>query len=223
LDVKDNYKEAINEIWRNSDYKDIQAINRGYLVRDKPEENALTFIGINPSFSESDESTKQLDNKIFSTLLQEGNDYKQYFGSFEKISKSTKMKWTHLDLLFLRETNQKKVKELFKIPFGEKFIQAQIDISKKILENLNPKIVVVANATARDFFGKKTNNKKTHDLMGYEFKFDEKIGTDRVANKNSNLYNTPFFFTSMLSDSGQLDIGSRERLVWHINKINSEL
>ena len=43
--------------------------------------------------------------------------------------------------------------------------------------------------------------------MGFDFIFDEKLGTHKIVN-NSELENTPVFFTSMLTGQRALDNGS---------------
>ena len=54
--------------------------------------------------------------------------------------------------------------------------------------------------------------------MGFDFQFDEKLGTHKIIN-NLELENTPVFFTSMLTGHRAIDNGSFERLKWHINFI----
>jgi hypothetical protein len=55
--------------------------------------------------------------------------------------------------------------------------------------------------------------------MGYEFEFDEKLGTDRIITKG-DLFGIPIFFSSMLSGQRALDTGSEKRLIWHIKRVN---
>jgi len=51
--------------------------------------------------------------------------------------------------------------------------------------------------------------------MDFGFEFDDEIGTYRII-KNDKLKHTPVFFTSMLTGQRALDLGSYERLIWHI-------
>src|SRR5690606_2517249 len=110
-----------------------------------------------------------------------------YFKKFKDISEKVGVGWAHIDLLFVRETNQKVVKEIESKKLGEKFINEQLDISLTIIENVLPKIIVVNNTYARELLKGRLN-----------CIFDEKIGTHRITNKNS-LQGTPIFFTSMLT------------------------
>ena len=51
-----------------------------------------------------------------------------------------------------------------------------------------------------------------------KFEFDKTIGT-YVVNEPKELKGTKIFFTSMLSGQRALDLGTRERLVWHIAEV----
>lgn len=56
--------------------------------------------------------------------------------------------------------------------------------------------------------------------MNFAFKFDNNIGT-HIITEPEILASVPVFFTSMLSGQRALDIGSFERLKWHINKVTA--
>ena len=56
---------------------------------------------------------------------------------------------------------------------------------------------------------------KAFNPDAFDFCFDEEIGTYRIVN-NSSLEGTPVFFSSMLTRQRALDLGSLERLEWHI-------
>lgn len=96
-------------------------------------------------------------------------------------------------------------------------------MSKEIIEEAKPQIIVVANTTARLFFGKDKNIEKDVNIwLNYDFEFDNLIGTHRIKTEG-NLFNTPVFFTSMLSGQRAMDNGSFERLQWHINFVLNKL
>lgn len=101
---------------------------------------------------------------------------------------------------------------------GVDFIYQQLMVSKELIEHIKPKAIVVSNTLARRFLGKEMNEEKTLGVwMGYEFVFDKNIGTDVI--QNGALRGTPVFFSSMLSGQRALDNGSKERLIWHLNKV----
>ena len=125
--------------------------------------------------------------------------------------------WTHFDLLYFRETNQKYINKLLNKPNGVDFVFKQLEISKKVIYDANPKILIISNTMARHFMGFEKNQENTLGVwMGFDFEFDQKLGTYRIVN-DLKLNNTPVFFTSMLSGQRALDNGSFERLIWHLN------
>ncbi len=147
-----------------------------------------------------------------------------YFNALAKVIDSCQMNdkkpsWTHIDLLVFLERNQAYIhKTLFKVDYGLAFILAQLDIAKKRLEYLHPKIILVSNTMARELLGKNKHTVKGEDLavwMGFDF--DAELGTFRIVN-NEHLEGTPVFFSSMLSGQRALDNVSKERLVWHMKE-----
>lgn len=225
------------EIWdefKNSNLNKSTASNndklldRGFVFQfDEGVNNVdILFIGINPSYSKGSNSETHFYNK---------NDVetKSYFKPFNSIVKelkenknyNKKVTWSHLDMLVFRETQQSYIEnELLKTENGVDFIYKQLMVSKKILEYLNPKIIVASNTSARSLLGrdKFVKDKKEYGFwMNYDFEFDYSLGTDKIVN-NSNI--KPYvFFTSMISGQRALDKGSRQRLIWHINKILNEI
>lgn len=212
--VKNNFESEIRKIWNNESYKEFEVISRGFSVQDIVLKNSIMFIGINPSFNKN--STE--NSGEFYNIEQQGESH-PYFNKFKEISKNSNHHWTHFDFLFFRETNQKYINELLKTKNGVEFILKQLEISKKVLCESKPKILIVSNTMARYFMGFEKNQDKTQDVwMGFDFQFDEKLGTHKIIN-NLELENTPVFFTSMLTGHRAIDNGSFERLKWHINFI----
>lgn len=205
LNIEETYKKEIESIWQDTKYGSIPFIERGYAVQRDIPYGSILFIGINPSFSEK--KTKVQESFFYSNHQQE--EVHQYFRKFQDIAEKTKIEWSHLDLLYIRQTDQKIVKSIFNNNIGNEFLQKQLVISKSIIEKSKPKIIVVSNAYARDLFiGQCLINTR----------FDESIGTHKIVN-NFDLEGTPVFFTSMLTGQRALDNGSYDRLVWHINYI----
>ena len=202
ISIKENFKTRIDEIWNNRMFENIDFLNRGYAVQDEIIVNSILFIGINPSFT-----GKYLENtkSDFYHNEQEGEVY-SYFKKFQDISKKTGIAWSHLDLLYVRETKQKNVENIFSNENGKLFITKQLELSKTIIEQSKPKVIVVSNTFARRLFN-----------IDFEVEFDENIGTYKI--QNEELKNTPVFFTSMLTGQRAMDLGSYERLVWHIKEV----
>lgn len=196
--VQNQFGKKIEEIWNNPEYNSLQIKERGYAIQNELETNVLLFVGINPSYNNQ-------PGKIFYN-----NDHSEihpYFKKFKDISEKVGVGWAHIDLLFVRETNQKVVKEIESKKLGKKFINEQLDISLTIIENVLPKIIVVNNTYARELLKGRLDND-----------FNMNLGTPKFTTPNS-LKGTPIFFTSMLTGQRALDLGSYERLIWQIKYV----
>lgn len=193
-------------------------MKRGFLFHfDEMEQTDILFIGINPSFDGKSDSINSFYSKDQNLI--ELPYFKAFYSIEEKLGEHYKLKnlkWTHLDLLVFRETNQKSINKLFHKQ-GFEFLLTQLEIAKKRIEILNPKVVVVSNALARTFLGKDKDGEKLV-WLGLPFVFDKNLGFDKIDNSEINI-NSAFFFSSMLSGQRALDKGSEERLVWQIAQV----
>lgn len=225
--VKELFEDRINQLWDDEKYKDIFIRNNGYAVQDDIIKNAILFIGINPSLGKENNKTSKNDKdtgkedkeiRIFYPNSQEYDENTHpYFKKFIEIHKETGLPWTHLDLFYIRNSNQKEIEILFEESVTKDFAKEQYLISKEIIELARPRVIVVNNAYARKWLtDKQTNN----DC--FKCKFDNEIGTYRIQD-NPILVNTPIFFTSMLTGQRALDLGSYERLKWHIKFVLNKL
>lgn len=198
----------------------------------KLKKGTLLFIGLNPSFSE--EAFKNVlgsdkrftiileDIRLFYQLVQNKVDrtkissYKEinnlfksykYFNKFIDLSNKTGLEWEHIDLLFIRKTKQEKVIDGRKLKKKSlpTFIQEQIGKSMRIMKLLKPVLVVVENATASRIIQQKEN-----------LKWDNSLGTYIWDS-------TPVFLSGMLTGQRALDLGSYDRLAWHINRVKKEI
>ncbi len=175
------------------------------------------FVGLNPSFPEVPESGSHLY-----PLSQDACGYFAKFGDIAKECGDT-TEWSHLDLLPVRHTQQKDLETdvVFKHSgIVEGYLRT---VSKVLLESAKPKAVVVVNATARLLLGKDQDEhaEKEQDKkiwMGLKFDFNETNGACYVTNSDK-LEGVPFFFSGMLTRQRALDLGSYERLKWHVAKV----
>lgn len=210
--IEEHHKGDLDKIWK--DFNDIEVINRRYLAPGKVKKNNLLFIGINPSVRKGEDTLPH----SFYDLEIEAKKYSDYYSKFNGIAEHAGISWSHLDMLYFRKTNQKEIDKL--ISQRVDFIQRQLSVTKQILEIYSPRIMIVSNTKARLFLGKDASyNRQTKNWLGYQFKFDHKLGTDVITNDKSNLKSVPVFFTSMLSGQRALDNGSFERLKWHVKKV----
>ncbi len=217
ISIKKCFEEEINRILFDEKFQEIDVIKRGFIIQDKQINNSILFIGINPSF---DGKSNNIETKFYDLNQFDCKSNHKYFSKFQDISTKVNESWSHIDLLYFRETNQNFIKKLLNDEVGIEFIDRQLEISIKMIEKINPKIIVVNNTMARNLLG--FNNKSDKSRKDLEFTFDNNLGTYRIVN-HPNLNDTPIFFTSMLTGQRALDLGSYERLVWHIGFVLDEL
>ena len=190
--------------------------------------NRVTFIGLNPSFSEAWYKSKLQGTEYEGIDIREFYSFPEssifemerslaierlmrtvypYFNTFKELMLKLGDEWNHIDLFYFRETSQKDCKKYIFIrdPLLNQFAEEQLDITKRLLERIVPKVIVVANALASRIY---------KDSYGLEF--DDEYGCyfTEIGGKR-----VPTFLTSMLSGQRALDIFSRERLSWHIRKV----
>lgn len=188
----------------------------GFAMPKMIKEDALLFVGLNPSFIQGGDPK--------SHFYDVAQDAQGYFAKFAEIAKSCgdDITWEHLDLLPIRHTNQGNVVKKIVIMHRGIINDYLKQVSKKLLENSKPKAVIVVNATARLLLGKDQHENRHGKLinvwMGYDFRFDDSNGACYVQNADA-LKDIPFFFTGMLSGQRALDLGSFERLKWHVAKV----
>lgn len=230
----DNLLVEYHRIWERYKSTEINAqqesindklIDRGFAFQfdEEIKHPDVLFVGINPSYSKNEKETRFFYTKKESLKH-------PYFKPFKNIQDALHEKynrqicWTHMDLLAFRQTKQSFIKKkLFPSETGKRFLVDQLEISKKILEHIHPKVMVVSNTMARELLGRnrgvnKKDNSEFGVWMGLHFKFDESIGTDVIVN-HETLNGTKVFFTSMLSGQRALDNGTKQRLIWHINEV----
>lgn len=186
-------------------------------------EEAILFIGINPSNSrEGDLKPINRNEKNIDTysLEQDGGNH-PYFKKFQKISEHSNIQWTHIDLLFFKQTSQKAGEGLLREKHGVGYIWKQLQLSKKLIEAANPRCIVVANAFARRLLGyekyKDQNGKFHNEWMNFTVDFEPTIGTHMWRRNDGT--SIPVFFSGMLTGQRALDVGSYERLKWHIDVV----
>lgn len=213
IDIKADFGKEIEALWDKHANADKTFKERGFAVPCEIKKGGILFLGINPSFDEEEFKKKPDAGKVFYPLYDEKPH--KYFTKFIDIANDLKESWSHIDLLFVRETDQKAVGKL--LSGNVDFFYRQLLISKRIIELAKPNVIVVNNTLARLFLGYHQNEEKDKDVwIGFNFDFDENLGTEKIIN-HEILSGTPVFFTSMLTGQRALDTGSYRRLKWHIN------
>ena len=233
--TRSEYKEQLDKLWNDAISNGIPMADRGYSVQDEINFGSLLFVGLNPAYKND---THVIENEVGVIYNNEAVVKLPYFTKFPALASAANLNWHHIDLFFVRETNQNIFKSLF---FNndqrvKPFLIEQLSISKEIKVRSKPKIIVVVNAFAGEMFGppkntepQKNTKSPTNNIFGnriplFTLEFDNVIGTYRIKAPHS-LENTPVFLSGMLTGQRALDNGSLKRLEWHIRfvleKMNS--
>lgn len=190
-------------------------------------EDVILFVGLNPSFSQRGYNSllrgtafshldpltfyhwrnrKSFDLDTELAIGQIGKNNYPYFKKFKDIAAYANLEWEHVDLFFYRETSQTQFKK--RIYDGKRltnFGEKQLELSKMLILEAKPRVIVVANAFASSLF-----QKQFPDVV-----FDEKYGYHRTLLGGRSV---PIFFASMLTGQRAMDIYSYQRLRWHIKQ-----
>jgi len=222
--ITDGY--VFKQLLRSFEYQSLDSsnqeiINRGFVCSKIKKAKAL-FVGINPSFlsgSTSESYQYHLQDAI--------NDYPKHYGKFAELVKDTiyENDWSYIDLFQFRETDQKKIHNFTKN--DPQFIVEQLRLTYKIIQEINPDILIVCNSGAADFFGInkfQANNVWMNVWLGFNFNFDNDLGIDVINslhqesildNNDKRLIGKPVLFTSTLTYMSRFD---KRRLNWQIKR-----
>ncbi len=224
LEVKQELEQIFSYKSSNTDIQSI--IERGFVFSDMNniKTNSILFIGMNPSFSKGAKV-----ESYYYDVKKAVNGYPKHYKNFSDLIAKTNYgdNWAYIDLLFFRETNQKSLLEIIKNDV--EFIVQQLRLTYKIIININPDIIVVANSGATNFFGINKfikNGYLTNIWFGFDFVFENGFHVIKKRCENTiiddfeynELSKTPFIFTKTLKYMNKFD---KERLAWLINKNNT--
>lgn len=224
ISIESSYSSQIKSILETKNdfiYKNsielFEILDRGLLYPKTLSKNKILFLGINPSFRQNHDDSHGFNNLKFEyeTIDIPSETRYSYYKIFNQICKEDE--WTHFDILPFREKNQALLTNLISQPFFDDLYKSFVLISKQIIIESQPKIIVVSNAYLRRFFNKENESNAADEFTIFKTYFSNEIGTHIIS--DDSVKKTPVFFTSMLSGQRALDIGSRERLEWHIKKL----
>lgn len=197
-------------------------------------QKALLFVGLNPSFSEQGfvrlfqdtefagldpteffawKNRKSFDLDKAIRIEKLARDKYRYFNPIKEIAEYVGLDWEHIDLFFERITNQNQLnEEIFedgrRLVLTE-YAKAQLKLSLKLIEDIEPEIIVVINAGA---------SRILRDKWEGRLLLDDKIGTYLVQLNERRVL---VFFSSMITGQRALDRGSFERLKWHVRMVKT--
>jgi hypothetical protein len=183
----------ITDLWNkfNVQYDDYhkEVMNRvpSYLPIPKSKDKIL-FIGLNPAYQERKETHKNYINYYYNATITTdeiirfskiNNDSKDsssdyYYGRYFNILHNFANKlgedgFEHSDLFLMRETDSKIVKRMVENTDGvlNEFGMEQVNILKIHIENLNPKVIIIPNAMAAEYYSQIIlQNSKIDDEKG---------------------------------------------------------
>jgi hypothetical protein len=168
----------ITELWNkfnclfNDYHKEIMNRVPSYLSIPKSN-NKILFIGLNPAFQERKETHTNFINYSYSATItideiihfckinSDSKDassdfyYGKYFNILHNFTRNLgEDEFEHCDLFLLRETDSKTVKKMVENTDGvlNEFGIEQVNILKIHIENLNPKVIIIPNAMAGEYF-----------------------------------------------------------------------
>ncbi|MDQ3685200.1 MAG: hypothetical protein M3430_06295 [Acidobacteriota bacterium] len=175
-------------------------------------EDAILFVGLNPSFSPKGYSSflrgtafsnleplmfyhwrnrERFDLEISFAIDQIERDNYSYFNKFKDIAAYANLEWEHINLFFYRETIQEQfVQRIYPRSRLTDFAQKQLELSKILILEAKPRVIVAANSFASSLF-----QKQFPDMQ-----FDEKHGYHRVLFEGRAV---PTFFSSRLTGLNQ--------------------
>lgn len=130
--------EKLETLWRNYPQKERYPPLYPKMVRKK----VLTFLSLNPSLNPQERNANLPTDSPYPFIdcqVMKPNEI-PHFKKFYKIGSKLSQPWSSIDLLYQRETHQRKT-----LQTEIDFLIKQMQITFQLLEAMNPKLVVVAN------------------------------------------------------------------------------
>ena len=246
VDYKDApfWKELYTEE-NKKEYSISSPLHPQYMKKEHYNDDALTFVGLNPSFGEMGRKhlkkcnpllefnsfpeyikyytfeTKQPDYSHYADIQKLFSSDKRdncysYFQKFPELSGG--LPFNHLDLLSIRSTSQERVRALF---FSDskkvdKNIETFIEKQIKIFEETLAEIKPTMIVVCNGLVSRLLRKRWG---LRQEDDYYKKLGVyENILDSRS----TPVFLSSMLS-GGAIDNGNFERLKWHIEFVKAHL
>jgi len=231
--------------------------------------NSILFVGFNPSYNEKafeelnindgllSNPTGTLDNrkKIEDAIEYENeaigieaeDDSSPYYRRFPEIVcdvydiKDANGKWSHLDILPIREKNQSDLirdldlnrGNLFNLSGEYKsFVKENLSVFAEAVSLLDPRVIVVVNGyVSRSIIANygspfpslnESNNDKENAQRSNNIDNIFRVKADKFKETGARTFSVnsnkgyPLLLTSMLTGQRALGLGSRERLIWHL-------
>lgn len=203
------------------------------LFPDHALEEQVLVLGLNPSYNSKhrtwtsykpDYNSKGYFNRMGDFMRQASAKYDALLqempkDSYGQLFFSDKLEWYHLDLLYMRTTSQQQLqKDLWATPEAAGFCWEQLQITKKLIAGLRPKMIVVANKFGQLLtgfnFDKRTGS---NEWMGLQFSDEaDEFGMYRITGSTTaakpdpdgalGLVGTPVLFTGSFAGTNPRSI-----------------
>lgn len=173
-----NLNDKITALWNRFnvlfDNYHKEVMNRVPSYLNKPKSNnKILFIGLNPAYQHRIETHKNFINYSYNDTItideiisfskinsdskdsSSANYYGKYFNILHNFAKNLgEDGFEHCDLFLMRETDSKTVKKMVENTDGDvnDFGVEQLNILKLHIANLDPKVIVIPNAMAAEYY-----------------------------------------------------------------------
>ncbi len=175
--MNSNIKERLTKIFKDAKLAIkspilLEIVNRSFVYSEVNMDAKALICGINPSYRKNETN---LDSYSYNFDDLEGD---KYYKKFHKLIKPYKeeIKFTYIDLFYQRHTEQKKINN-FTANEALKFICEQLVVTQSLIEQLQPKFILVFNKQAANFLGKNNKQNLSNVWLGYKF---EEIKKDKI-------------------------------------------
>lgn len=231
LSIEDEIGARLHKLWQKPEYQtwdDLDWIKHAPLYPTSLMTNGVLVLGINPSLNVDHlnlphyEADWKVGSDYFGRLTRFKQDVEKVYQRFQgtvtegEINTFEALPWLHIDVLYVRETNQARFREEMGRAGVAAFLWEQTQITKALLNKAQPRLMIVANAFARELLGKNVNPEtKQGTWMGLAFTEQPDLHTGNY-HCTSLPGSPPVFFTGSLAGSNPRDKAADERLTWQI-------
>ncbi|HBG69830.1 MAG: hypothetical protein A2W93_00430 [Bacteroidetes bacterium GWF2_43_63] len=188
-------------------------LKRNYVYSEVNSSAKILICGLNPSFRENQENEGGKDpfepyGFNFHEVVEKDSFYKK---RYDLLPIPLASKATYIDMLVQRHSNQKDLLKFCSTEKGKSFLAQQLEITKDVVEQLKPSLILVFNRFASNFWGLnpkiQADGKFTNIWLGYTFE-DNNDGSftikkemlkDSIGNKKeTTLAGTKIYFSKHL-------------------------
>jgi hypothetical protein len=188
-----------------------------------PRRADILFVGLNPSYAGSG------DEFVFTPGVSPSL-FRNYFRTYAELASDAGYadKWSYTDLFHFRGNGHQLTQKMASGHNTAAFLRSELRLSFTLIEDIQPKMIVVCNASVRRYFGVVAQLRSLsaeEPNLGYLLDFDPGNGIYLIRDihpmyavneEGSRLKGVPVLFSS---SHGFRDKSERERLVWFVRRM----